>query len=132
MSDGDWMLTLSDLVEQRKPISKRCLVYFLLNDSEVVYVGKSTTGLARVFQHLLSSKVFTHYVVQSCSRSDLDGLEKAYIRMFNPKYNLAHTTRRPTRRTITSNAAEGKKSVIVSHKYKTKISNVNWKRLGTH
>lgn len=62
------------------------LIYFLFNGDDLVYVGKTTKGLARVYQH--TDKAFTHIVIQYCSLEYLDELEQAYIVIYKPKYNI--------------------------------------------
>lgn len=62
-----------------------CLIYFLLDHGEVVYVGQTRAGISRVFQH--ADKQHDEAYVLPCSRGDLDVLENTYIWKYMPKYN---------------------------------------------
>lgn len=71
-------------------------IYFLLDGSDIVYIGQSTKIYARIGQHVAEcwhptqapwTKKFTHATVLMCPRAHLDTLEAAYIRKFKPKYN---------------------------------------------
>lgn len=62
-----------------------CLIYFLLDHGEVVYVGQTRVGVSRVTQH--TDKQHDEAYVMPCSRSDLDLLENVYIWKYMPKYN---------------------------------------------
>lgn len=64
----------------------RIFVYFLIFEGEVVYVGKTTTGLARVYAHV-NSKLFNQIFVIECEEDDLDKVEAKYILKYNPMYN---------------------------------------------
>jgi excinuclease UvrABC nuclease subunit len=60
-------------------------VYFLWDGDELVYVGKSTNGLSRVYAHV--DKVFTEVSYQVVDPSYIDILEQTYIKVYKPKYN---------------------------------------------
>jgi len=67
-------------------------LYFLLQDNEIVYVGKSDTLIAaRIAKHIKdSNKVFNRYFIAampSASQTDLIELESQAIAKFCPKYN---------------------------------------------
>lgn len=61
-------------------------IYFLVQNQNVVYVGQTTKGLSRVYEHL-SSKQFSNIYVIPCDKSDLDYLEDFYIFKYAPIYN---------------------------------------------
>jgi len=80
------------------------IIYFLLDDdSEVVYVGQSTIGVIRPFQHTdkefssvkiidldklnESRKNNNKYYCQDISNI-INEIERAYINKYQPKYNL--------------------------------------------
>lgn len=63
------------------------IIYFLLDNDEVVYVGQSKAGLSRPYSH--KDKVFTNVAVIYCEESELDRKETDYIRKYNPKYNMS-------------------------------------------
>jgi hypothetical protein len=62
-----------------------CLVYFLLQDDEVVYVGQTSVGLSRPFSH--NDKKFNLVKVLPCSIDKLNETEDFYIEKYKPKYN---------------------------------------------
>lgn len=62
-----------------------CLIYFLLDGKEVVYVGQTHHGLQRPFSH--RDKVFTEIKFFSCPPQELDFWEDCYIQKYKPIYN---------------------------------------------
>lgn len=67
-------------------------VYFLLNNKEVVYVGQTKTGLARVYNHTKSKKFDEIYVIVCDDIDELNYLEGYYIVKYTPKYNKNYNT----------------------------------------
>lgn len=65
-------------------------VYFLCQDANVVYVGQSSVGLSRPFNH--KDKKFNKVMVLPCTEEMLDDAERRYIEKYRPKYNKAHMT----------------------------------------
>jgi hypothetical protein len=65
---------------------KRCGVYFLVNDDEIVYVGQSINIHQRIGEHE-KTKIFTTFTYVECSYEELNKIEARYIDMFKPKYN---------------------------------------------
>jgi predicted GIY-YIG superfamily endonuclease len=67
-----------------------CIVYFLFSGDEIVYVGKSENGIARILQHVSEGqKLFTHYSYIVVEKDSLESEERAYIKSYRPKYNIA-------------------------------------------
>ena len=64
---------------------KKPIIYFLIKDSEVVYVGKSLRGLLRPFEH--TDKDFDKIAMLNCNTEDVDMLENKYILKYQPIYN---------------------------------------------
>ncbi len=62
-------------------------IYFLLNDTLLVYIGQSKDILRRIQEHR-QDKVFTHYCYFECKESELNALEQKYIKRHNPKLNI--------------------------------------------
>ena len=62
------------------------IVYFLLKEMDVVYVGKSTVGLARAFSHNDMDYDCVSYIPCS-SKEETDDCESYYIMKYRPKYN---------------------------------------------
>lgn len=61
------------------------LIYFLLNEGEVVYVGQTNNGLRRPFSH--RDKEFTEIKFFFCPSQELDYWEDCYIQKYDPIYN---------------------------------------------
>lgn len=61
-------------------------VYFLFNNSKLVYVEQSENIVKRIHEHM--DKIFTHYSYIKCSKKELLTLEKKYIQTYNPVYNI--------------------------------------------
>ena len=62
-----------------------CLIYFLIQDEEVVYVGQTTQGFSRIQAH--KNKQFNKVNYIRCRVDELDELESKYIVKYNPLYN---------------------------------------------
>lgn len=87
-----------DLVKIRKPklrinLSKEQLksrlqgLYFLFNNNEIVYIGKSENILKRIKDHR-RKKIFTHYTyIPIDSRVELSIFEFYYINKYKPVLN---------------------------------------------
>jgi hypothetical protein len=69
--------------------SHPCYVYFLLKDSEVVYVGQSSAPWpTRILQHIKEeTKSFDDVWYLEVDRRSLSEVEQSYIRKFSPIYN---------------------------------------------
>lgn len=66
-------------------------VYFLLNGDEVVFVGESDKLLQRLADHLVSRQfghLFDRYVVLPCSDGLRRPIEREYITLLKPRYNI--------------------------------------------
>lgn len=61
-------------------------IYFLIQDNEVVYVGQTTRGLSRVYNHI-QDKHFTKIYIIECDEDELDYWEDFYIFKYKPIYN---------------------------------------------
>lgn len=62
-------------------------VYFLLHDSEIVYVGSSGNAQLRIKNHFNSNKLFDSYAIIDCCPDHVLAVEYFYIQKFKPKYN---------------------------------------------
>ena len=63
------------------------IIYFLIKDEEVVYVGQTINGYGRINAH--TDKDFDYACYIDCPEYDLDNKEGYYIIKYNPKYNKA-------------------------------------------
>jgi len=61
-------------------------VYFLIYKNEVIYVGQTTRGLARVYNHIKTKPFHNIYVIE-CDPEELDYWEDYYIFKYRPIYN---------------------------------------------
>ena len=61
-------------------------IYFLIKQEEVVYVGQTTKGLLRVYQHHYNKDFDDIYIIE-CNSEDLDKYESYYIFKYEPIYN---------------------------------------------
>ncbi len=76
-------------------------VYFLFDADELVYIGQSKNMLSRIGQHIKGSKAFDSYTFIECGEDELDGLEAAYIKQYQPKLNTVGTNPAAIRPSIT-------------------------------
>ena len=78
-----------DLVESSEELGYRTAgIYFLIDGSEIVYVGQSrTTILSRLAGHITDKKFDRVAVLQYPADYDLDEMEVEYIWRIQPKYN---------------------------------------------
>ena len=67
--------------------TKDYLIYFLLKENDVVYVGQTTRNLLRPFAH--KDKIFDSVAIiyQAEDRELLNEVEEFYIKKYSPKYN---------------------------------------------
>lgn len=80
-----------EMLRQQKaqvlPIKSGYYIYFLFDDSEIVYVGQTSALLSRIQTHLDLNKIFSYISIIEAQRKELTELEQFYIYAFNPKYN---------------------------------------------
>jgi len=75
-----------DIVLAAKPFVRQCGIYFLVNNSKVVYVGQSVHASARIISHVQNKK-FDKVTFIPCKQAHLDVLESLYIHHFRPPLN---------------------------------------------
>jgi len=85
------MATQSLKVPEIKQLAHIIGVYFLFDGDDLVYVGQSRNVLYRVGGHLKSIKEFDSYGVVECEADQLDSLEAAYIKRYQPILNTVGT-----------------------------------------
>lgn len=79
------MAKFNEKKSQTIEVIKCPLIYFLINDEEVVYVGQTKHGLSRPFSH--RDKPFNRLEIIKCKEKELDVLENKYIIKYQPIYN---------------------------------------------
>lgn len=83
----DAPLSIRDIPHLKSvPLGYPAGVYFLVNGDEVVYIGQSVSPLARIGQHK-DSKEYDKAFMIPVPREELDHVEGALIRLFNPVLN---------------------------------------------
>ena len=67
-------------------------IYFLISDSEVVYIGQSLNIYQRINRHLSDNKkIFDEVKFIEYEKEFLNDRESEYINLFIPKYNKTKT-----------------------------------------
>jgi len=80
------LLFPEEIVKASMPWNRTSGVYFLIDNSEIVYVGQAVNVYARIDQHSFT-KTFSHYAFVPCKKELLDRLESLYIHFLRPKLN---------------------------------------------
>lgn len=62
-----------------------CFIYFLLDNNDVVYIGKTNKGLYRPLSH--KDKKFDTVKILYCDENNLSVIEGNFICKYKPKYN---------------------------------------------
>lgn len=63
-------------------------IYFLKSNNEIIYIGKTTRGISRIYQH--KTITFDDFVLWPAPPESLDLWEKAFIKFYQPKFNQTH------------------------------------------
>ena len=61
-------------------------IYFLLNNDNIVYIGKTKNSLSRIGQHI-NNKKFNGFVWFNVNELDIDIIENFLIEVYEPIYN---------------------------------------------
>ena len=81
------MITKKEILSSKKPIgNKLSAVYFLIKNSEIVYIGASINCHNRVLEHK-DTKDFDSWSHIDTDIEDLAIVERRYIKDMLPKYN---------------------------------------------
>ena len=81
------LVSESEIVQSCNPLPMVAGIYFLVDGSNVVYVGQSVNVFSRVSQHYNDKKQFTSFAYIVCDRAILDKMESLYIHYLKPKLN---------------------------------------------
>jgi hypothetical protein len=79
------LVPINEIVRKSSSYGNVCGVYFLIKNSEIVYIGQSINIAARITSH--KDKDFDSVSYVTCKRSELDILESLYIIAYNPVLN---------------------------------------------
>ena len=74
------------ILKKAKPINSWGGVYFLIKESDIVYVGQSVNVFSRLQQHM-SEKDFDKFTYLPLPKLYFDKVESFYIHMLRPKLN---------------------------------------------
>lgn len=86
----------SFLINNKKPILFYKFIYCLINNDEVVYIGKTINIQSRILTHKKDElKEFDSFSIvaklpNEISDTELLKLEEKYIKLLKPKYNITH------------------------------------------
>lgn len=82
-------LTKSNIISNKIKLEKfPPIIYFLIRDNEIVYVGQSKHGLHRITTHVNTNKIqFDSYSYIEVKEEDMNKIEAFYILKFCPEYN---------------------------------------------
>lgn len=77
----------SDILYSCKSIEDylKSIIYFLIKDDKIVYVGQSSTGYKRIFDH--NKKDYDSFFVLEINQEHLNAVESLYIDYFKPCLN---------------------------------------------
>lgn len=92
------MKTYEQILASKREFKESYLIYALISNDEIVYIGQSTNILLRISTHLTSNKVFDSWsIIENLgtytTSKEVNRLEEKYIRKFLPKYNKIHNTK---------------------------------------
>lgn len=110
---------MNDIPKNRIEIKALVGIYFLFKDEELVYIGQSTNINKRVHDHIIDKKFNTYTYIQF-PKFKLDEMEKKFIRIYSPKYNIIHKGKIFISETIT-NLTNNTPNTILIHEGKAII-----------
>lgn len=65
-------------------------IYFLVHKAKVVYIGQAICVVTRIGQHYIEGeKIFDSVWFVPIPKSDLNFIERAFIKLLKPKYNFS-------------------------------------------
>ena len=91
------MKTKKEILLSKREFKNDYIIYALINNNEIVYIGQSKNILLRLKDHRASNKVFDSWCIVEnlgtyTTSKEVNRLEEKYIRKFLPKYNKIHNT----------------------------------------
>ena len=89
------MKTKKEILLSKREFKEDYIIYALINNNEIVYIGQSKNIFLRLNDHRASNKVFDSWCVVEnlgtyTTSKEVNRLEEKYIRKFLPKYNKIH------------------------------------------
>jgi excinuclease UvrABC nuclease subunit len=91
------MKTKKEILSSKREFKEDYIIYALINNNEIVYIGQSKNIVVRLSSHRTSNKVFDSWCIVEnlgtyTTSKEVNRLEEKYIRKFLPKYNKIHNT----------------------------------------
>ena len=88
------MMDLNYILSKRNDISMdqwmKPGIYFLINENEIVYIGKARHPYRRIPDHKYNGISFDSVFILNSEKDKLTEIEKQYITHYKPKYNKMH------------------------------------------
>lgn len=84
-----------EIISKSEPLRSNSGIYFLIKNSEIVYVGQSVDVYSRMACHR-REKEFDRFHIIPCEKEHLLEIEAKYIAKFNPKLNVLGRSDRMT------------------------------------
>ena len=81
--------TKTDVLRAALPCRDHCGVYFLIQEDDVIYVGKSINIFNRIARHRSDGREFDSFAYLLCPMDALEQTEATYITAFMPWLNIA-------------------------------------------
>jgi len=119
------MKTYEQILASKREFKESYLIYALISNDEIVYIGQSTNILLRISTHLTSNKVFDSWsIIENLgtytTSKEVNRLEEKYIKKFLPKYNKIYNAKY-------QNKVLNKNTSLKEEQEKKRIKNI-WKR----
>lgn len=89
------MKTNKEILSSKREFKEDYIIYALINNNEIVYIGQSKNIILRLSYHRTSNKVFDSWCIVEnlgtyTTSREVNRLEEKYIKKFLPKYNKIH------------------------------------------
>lgn len=84
----DVLMPIASRLRSVKDNHKCPVIYFLVSENQIVYVGQSTNLFSRLMSHRADKK-FDRVLFFKYPREGLTEVENAFIRFLKPKYNVS-------------------------------------------
>jgi len=82
------MVSQERIIDNAISYDQTCGIYFLLKDTEILYVGQSVCVFSRIRAHDNERRIkFDRIAWVECKKEHLDTLESLYIHLFKPVMN---------------------------------------------
>ncbi len=75
--------------DDKIPFGKEPHIYYLFDNTEIIYIGQTFAIAGRINEHLSNGKKFTKVYCEQVDRRKINLIEKLYIHRDSPKLNVA-------------------------------------------